>query len=176
MSVLVKPSDFDDVERVSERVLQNSYAPFQHHFIEFLAAHLSDSSRLFNGDLEEMLVCVVLARANLRDEVGQSRRKSSSSAERSSLSAARLSELTGVEEEHFPARRPQEVNDGAVKADSTKGTIEKKVINVCFTRRSFSPQSRVMSCTMPCNVTIHLDEIKYKAAKMCSIVITLACA
>ena len=99
MSVLVKPSDFDEVERVSERVLQNSYAPFQHHFIEFLAAHLSDSSRLFNGDLEEMLVCVVLARANLRDEVGQSRRKNSGTAERSSLSAARLSELTGIPRE-----------------------------------------------------------------------------
>ena len=99
MSVPIKPSDFDELERVSERVLKNSYAPFQHHFIEFLAAHLSDSARLFNGDLEEMLVCVVLARANLRDEVGQSTHKKSEDSGRSALSAARLSELTGIPRE-----------------------------------------------------------------------------
>lgn len=99
MSVMIKPSDFDDVERVSERVLQSSYAPFQHHFIEFQVAHLKDSASLFNGDLEEMLVCVVLARANLRDEVGQSTTKKTEGSARSALSAARLSELTGIPRE-----------------------------------------------------------------------------
>ncbi len=117
MSVLVKPSDFDEVERVSERVLQNSYAPFQHHFIEFLAAHLSDSARLFNGDLEEMLVCVVLARANLRDEVGQSRLKKSGASERSALSAARLSELTGI---------PRETVRRKLKSLENRGWVSRK--------------------------------------------------
>ena len=99
MSVMNKPSDFDEVERASERVLQNSFSPFQYHFVEFLAAHLKDSASLFNGDLEEMLVCVVLGRANLRDEMSQSTPKKTGGAERSSLSAARLSELTGIPRE-----------------------------------------------------------------------------
>lgn len=99
MSVLAKPADFDELDRISERVLTNAYTPFQHHFIEFLAVHLSDSARLFNGDLEEMLVCVVLARANLRDEVGQSTRRKSDASERTALSAARLAELTGIPRE-----------------------------------------------------------------------------
>ncbi|MBP7529430.1 MAG: toprim domain-containing protein, partial [Syntrophorhabdaceae bacterium] len=46
----------------------------------------------------------------------------------------RLSELTGVEEEHFPGGRSYEMNNGVVRADSTKSVIEKKVINVCITR------------------------------------------
>ncbi len=46
----------------------------------------------------------------------------------------RLSELTGVEEEHFSGGRTYEMNNGAVRADSTKSVIEKKVINVCITR------------------------------------------
>jgi len=46
----------------------------------------------------------------------------------------RLSELTGVEEEHFAVRRTYELNNGAARADDTKGVIERKVINVCITR------------------------------------------
>jgi len=99
VSVMVKPPDFDELERASERVLTSAYAPFQHHFIEFFAAQLSDSARLFNGDLEEMLVCVVLARANLRDELGQSTHKKSDASERTALSAARLADLTGIPRE-----------------------------------------------------------------------------
>lgn len=46
----------------------------------------------------------------------------------------RLSELTGVEEEHFAGRGTYEVNNGAVRADISKGLIEKNIINVCITR------------------------------------------
>jgi DNA primase len=50
------------------------------------------------------------------------------------LYVKRLSELTGVEEEHFAGRRLYDVNNGAPRADATKGVIEKKVINVCIAR------------------------------------------
>lgn len=121
MSLVAKPSDFDELERVSERVLQNSYAHFQHNFIEFLAAHLSDSASLFNGDLEEMLVCVVLARANLRDEVGQSTHKKSPDSLRSSLSAARLAELTGIPRETVRRKLKSLENRGWVTRVDRRG-------------------------------------------------------
>jgi len=51
------------------------------------------------------------------------------------LYVKRLSELTGVEEEHFAGTKVYDVNsNGAARAGGTKGAIEKKVINVCMTR------------------------------------------
>jgi DNA primase len=50
------------------------------------------------------------------------------------LYVKRLSELTGVEEEHFAGTRTYEVRNGAPRADAVKGVIERKVINVCMAR------------------------------------------
>lgn len=50
------------------------------------------------------------------------------------LYVKRLSELTGVEEEHFAGTRTYEVRGEAPRADAAKGVIERKVINVCMAR------------------------------------------
>jgi len=50
------------------------------------------------------------------------------------LYVKRLSELTGVEEEHFAGTRTYEVRGGTPGADAAKGMIERKVINVCMAR------------------------------------------
>jgi DNA primase len=50
------------------------------------------------------------------------------------LYVKRLSELTGVEEEHFAGTRTYDVTGGAPRADAAKGVIERKVINVCMAR------------------------------------------
>lgn len=50
------------------------------------------------------------------------------------LYVKRLSELTGVEEEHFAGTRTYEVKGGAPRADAVKGVIERRVINVCMAR------------------------------------------
>ena len=46
----------------------------------------------------------------------------------------RLSELTGIDEEHFAPRRVYEAGNGTQKADTAKAVIEKKVINACIAR------------------------------------------
>jgi DNA primase len=46
----------------------------------------------------------------------------------------RLSELTGIDEEHFAPRRIYEAGNGTQKADTAKAVIEKKVINACIAR------------------------------------------
>ncbi len=50
------------------------------------------------------------------------------------LYVKRLSELTGVEEEHFAGTRTYEVRDGVPRANAAKGMIERKVINACMAR------------------------------------------
>ncbi len=44
----------------------------------------------------------------------------------------RLSELTGIDEEHFAPRRTYEAVTGTQKAGAAKAVIEKKVINACI--------------------------------------------
>ena len=49
------------------------------------------------------------------------------------LYVKRLSELTGVEEGHFAGREPYGAGEGPILPQRTKGAIEKRVINACFT-------------------------------------------
>ncbi len=46
----------------------------------------------------------------------------------------RLSELTGIDEEHFASKRIYEAGEGSVKADTARAVIERKVINACIAR------------------------------------------
>jgi DNA-binding MarR family transcriptional regulator len=39
-----------------EEVIEAHYGQFQYHFVEFIVSHLADCSRVFGGDLQEMLV------------------------------------------------------------------------------------------------------------------------
>jgi hypothetical protein len=64
------------------------YRLFQYHFVQFFVEHLSDASRVFEGDLQEMLVLAVIGQAYMRaDELGR---------ENAPINACRISETTGI--------------------------------------------------------------------------------
>jgi hypothetical protein len=64
------------------------YRLFQYHFVQFFVEHLSDASRVFEGDLQEMLVLAVIGQAYMRaDELGR---------ENATINACRISETTGI--------------------------------------------------------------------------------
>jgi hypothetical protein len=51
-----------------DTIVQEHYVTFQHEFIEFLVAQLIDFRKVFNGDLDELLVYIFVARYYLREE------------------------------------------------------------------------------------------------------------
>jgi len=64
------------------------YRLFQYHFVQFFVEHLSDVSRVFGGDLQEMLVLAVIGQAFMRaDELGR---------ENAPINACRICETTGI--------------------------------------------------------------------------------
>jgi DNA-binding MarR family transcriptional regulator len=44
------------VDAKVENIVLRDYAQIQYHFVEFILAHLADCSRVFGGDLQEMVV------------------------------------------------------------------------------------------------------------------------
>lgn len=67
---------------------RDKYRLIQYHFVEFLTAHLSDVSRVFDGDLQEMLIMAIIGQVYLHaDGLGR---------QSAPISASRLSDVTGV--------------------------------------------------------------------------------
>lgn len=56
---------------VPDTIVHEHYVTFQHEFIEFLVAQLVDFRKMFNGDLDELLVFIFVARYYLREERGR---------------------------------------------------------------------------------------------------------
>jgi predicted transcriptional regulator len=64
------------------------YRLIQYHFVQFFVEHLSDASRVFDGDLQEMLVLAVIGQTYMRaDELGR---------ENAPINASRIAETTGI--------------------------------------------------------------------------------
>jgi hypothetical protein len=57
-----------DEKAFPDTVVRENYVTFQHEFIEFLVAQLIDFRKVFNGDLDETLVYIFVARYYLREE------------------------------------------------------------------------------------------------------------
>ncbi|RTL86596.1 MAG: MarR family transcriptional regulator [Hyphomicrobiales bacterium] len=70
------------------QLTREKYRLIQYHFVQFFAEHLSDASKAFDGDLQEMLVLAVIGQVALQAD-GQGRGNAS-------ISASRLSDVTGV--------------------------------------------------------------------------------
>jgi DNA-binding IclR family transcriptional regulator len=67
---------------------REEYRFLQYHFVQFLAEHLSDVSRVFNGDLQEVLVLAIIGQVYMHaDEHGR---------ENASIAATRISEVTNI--------------------------------------------------------------------------------
>jgi DNA-binding MarR family transcriptional regulator len=85
----------DEVEQTIS-VISANYAAFQYRFVEFLADHLADCSRSFGGDLQQMLVLAIIGQMELHARV---RATASGGAPAASISASRISDVTGIPRE-----------------------------------------------------------------------------
>lgn len=67
---------------------REEYRLFQYHFVQFISEHLSDVSRVFNGDLQEVLVLAIIGQVYMHaDEQGK---------ENAPITATRIAEVTNI--------------------------------------------------------------------------------
>lgn len=67
---------------------REEYRLLQYHFVQFITEHLSDVSRVFNGDLQEVLVLAIIGQVYMHaDEQGR---------ENAPIAATRIAEVTNI--------------------------------------------------------------------------------
>lgn len=71
----------------------------QHQFVQMMTEHIVDCSREFDGDLVEMLVLAVIGQAYLKAVLREAGAATPPSVGRDGLSAAHISETTGLPRE-----------------------------------------------------------------------------
>lgn len=69
------------------------------HFMEWIGSHLCDCSRVFNGDLTEMLVLTVIGQMFVRHHSNEATRNYSLDGEVLTVSIAQISEATSIPRE-----------------------------------------------------------------------------
>lgn len=70
-----------------------------YHFMEWIGSHLSDCSRVFGGDLAEMMVLTVIGQAFVRHYGHEAARNYDLDERDLTVSAARISEVTSIPRE-----------------------------------------------------------------------------
>lgn len=80
-----------------DSLIDADYGLLQYHFVEFVIAHLSDCSRVFGGDLQEMLVLGLIGQVFLRRYNSGARIEDE--ADHSAISASRIADILGVPRE-----------------------------------------------------------------------------
>ncbi|MCE6957796.1 hypothetical protein LAZ40_01820 [Cereibacter sphaeroides] len=83
-------------------VFAANYLTFQYQFVEFFAEHLSDLSRVFKGDLQQMIVLALLGQVRMRamrDAAADGLDPWTLPEDRVSTSASRLADVTGIPRE-----------------------------------------------------------------------------
>lgn len=79
-----------------------SYSAYQYRFVEFFVQHLSDLSRTFKGDLQQMVVIAIIGQVWMRamhDEMAAGRNPSDLPRDRVSITASRVADITGIPRE-----------------------------------------------------------------------------
>ncbi len=99
-----------------DTVVREHYVTFQHEFIEFLVAQLIDFRKVFNGDLDELLVFIFVARYHLRDERGRQPDRDLDGLWAVQPTLSRISELTGI---------PRETVRRKLRTLQSRGLLEK---------------------------------------------------
>jgi Fic family protein len=80
-------------------VSRSRQAALRYHSVEFLVEHLADCSRVFRGDLQEMLVLAVVGQMQLRAIMVSPNEGSAVGSAASgdpSISASRIADVTGI--------------------------------------------------------------------------------
>ncbi|WP_442754767.1 hypothetical protein ACNHKD_17495 [Methylocystis sp. JAN1] len=101
---------------IPETPVDRHYVEFQHHAIEFLVAQLIDFRKVFEGDLDESLIFLTLARYHLREERIGAPDNDLEYLPVHSLPQARISEITEI---------PRETTRRKLLALEKRGLIEK---------------------------------------------------
>ncbi len=78
---------------VSE-VFAENYPVYQYRFVEFLTEHLSDASRTFRGDLQQMLVLAIIGQVFLNTYIH--RQTNASPGPQGTITASRIADVTGI--------------------------------------------------------------------------------
>lgn len=73
-----------------------NYREFQYRFVEFLTDHLSDCSRTFGGDLQQMLVLAIIGQVELH---ARTRPAQGDGMAEASITASRISDVSGIPRE-----------------------------------------------------------------------------
>ncbi|HEY8160955.1 MAG TPA: helix-turn-helix domain-containing protein [Methylocystis sp.] len=82
-----------------DTIVQGNYVTFQHEFIEFLVAQLIDFRKVFEGDLDELLIFIFVSRYYLREERGRIADQDQDIPWSAPPTLSRISELTGIPRE-----------------------------------------------------------------------------
>lgn len=82
-------------ERGIAETISANYPAFQYRFVEFLADHLADCSRVFRGDLQQMLVLAIIGQMELHARS----RGSVAGDPKAAISASRIADVTGIPRE-----------------------------------------------------------------------------
>jgi DNA-binding transcriptional ArsR family regulator len=99
-----------------DTVVQEHYVTFQHEFIEFLVAQLIDFRKVFEGDLDELLIYIFISRYHLREERGRKFDPDGDSYPSAPPTLSRIAEMTGI---------PRETVRRKLLALQTRGLLEK---------------------------------------------------
>lgn len=82
-------------EEIAEKLHKN-YRAFQYRAVQFLTDHLADCARVFNGDLQQMLVLALLGQVALD---ARARGLLVNNAQADCISASRLADVSGIPRE-----------------------------------------------------------------------------
>ncbi len=91
------------------------YPRFQYTLVEFLAAHLADVSRVFQGDLQQPLILAVLGQRRLHWRAEAERLDGAEPGWSPAMAASRIADVTGV---------PRETVRRKLKLLAARGWIE----------------------------------------------------
>lgn len=81
---------------------ETHYREYQYTLVEFLVEHLTDASRVFAGDLQQMLVLALIGQVQIhaaRRAVAAGEDPSALPDERVSINASRIADVTGIPRE-----------------------------------------------------------------------------
>lgn len=120
-----------DRAKEAEEVFVTRYLEFQYSFVEFFVEHLSDLSRFFQSDLQQVLVLAIVGQVKLRAaqdamEAGEDHAKLILI--RAGISASRLADITSVPRQTVRRKLLQLRDSGWVEqyADGTWGIASRE--------------------------------------------------
>lgn len=89
----------DKLKDFPETIVKDHYVDFQHEIVEFLSAQLIDFRLMFGGDLDELLVYLMVSRYWLREERSSRNENGPEESMVAPLSLSRIADLTGIPRE-----------------------------------------------------------------------------